>query len=416
MEWQEQGLQLVAWGASDIGRARDRNNDAYAILPSEGLYIVADGLSGELAGDTASRMVCGIMQSELAGLRHRLASEGIRPETPQARQRVAAGMQQAFQSASRQIYERSLHDVSERGMATTAVVFMWIGSWAVIGHVGDSRLYLLRGQQIYRLTEDHTLLQKLLKQGTLTPEAAANFPHRNVLARTVGREPHVVADVTVIDIHPDDRFVLCTDGLTDQVPRKEMARVVSQSDPQTAVQQLITLANQAGGRDNATVIVIQARGQVSRQQRPRMRTEERAAYLQGVFLFEGLSFPELLRIMRVVREVRFPAGHVIVRENEPGDEFYVIGEGSVRVTRGGTELARIGTGGHFGELALVGSGQRAASVTAVTDCVLLAIGRNQLVDFLSYEPALGVKLLWRFLQNLGDQVRDLSSDLIRYKR
>jgi CRP-like cAMP-binding protein len=107
---------------------------------------------------------------------------------------------------------------------------------------------------------------------------------------------------------------------------------------------------------------------------------------------------------------------VIVRENEPGDEFYVIGEGSVRVTRGGTELARIGTGGHFGELALVGSGQRAASVTAVTDCVLLAIGRHQLVDFLSYEPALGVKLLWRFLQNLGDQVRELSSDLIRYKR
>jgi len=405
-------MHLVGYGKSDVGRQRDNNEDSLLIDPDLSLYLVADGVGGGAAGEIASGMVTALLHAKVAEAMNELKRRGIDAEA-KTRDTIMNALRPAFSGASEQIYTRGRNELSCRGMASTGTLLQVVGSTGIVGHVGDSRLYMVRGDQIYQITEDHTLFQQLLNRGGLTPEDAKNFPHKNVLSRSVGTQPHVEIDLLLVDVVPGDKFVLCSDGLTDLIMPPEILHTTLNLSPREAVSRLIERANEEGGLDNITVIIVEASGELPTTRR--LRTEQKVNYLKEVFLFKELTFPETVRVLRVVREIQAKHGDVIIREGDTGDELFILVEGQVDVSQGTVHLTTIEPGSHFGELGLIGDGIRSATVTARGECVLLGIRRKDFFDLVNGDHNLAVRLMWGFLRNLGGRMKSLSADVTRMK-
>jgi protein phosphatase len=225
--------------ATDPGRKRRRNEDAYVVKPP--LFAVADGMGGPRAGEVASGLAAAAVKaSEAAG----------------------GGEEQVItliQSANRSVYERSSEDASVSGMGTTMTVAVVDGRGVTIGHVGDSRAYLARGGTLEQLTEDHSLVSELVRAGKLSPEEAENHPQRSVITRALGTDPDVDVDAFTVEPEEGDIFLICSDGLTTMVGDETIAQVLDahRGNLDRAAKELIRLANKAGGEDNITVVAFE---------------------------------------------------------------------------------------------------------------------------------------------------------------
>jgi protein phosphatase len=223
--------------ASDTGRRRLRNEDNYVVAPP--LFAVADGMGGAQAGEVASRLAASALEAgDSNGL------EGL--------ERLDA----LIQEANRRIYDRASTDPSASGMGTTMTVALVEGMTVAIGHVGDSRAYLVRDERMEQLTEDHSLVNELLKTGKLSEEEAHVHPQRSVITRAVGTDPDVDVDGFTIEAEEDDVFLICSDGLTDMVEDEEILELVHghRDDLDKAVKALVAAANRGGGEDNITAV------------------------------------------------------------------------------------------------------------------------------------------------------------------
>jgi serine/threonine protein phosphatase PrpC len=223
--------------ASDTGRKRRHNEDSYVVAPP--LFAVADGMGGAQAGEVASKLAAA-------------ALEDTDPGTISGPEKVT----QLIQEANRRVYERANADPSTSGMGTTMTVALVEGNEVTIGHVGDSRAYLVRDHELEQLTEDHSLVNELLKSGKLSRAEAEVHPQRSVITRAVGTDPDVDVDAFVISADIGDVFLLCSDGLTDMVADDEILRIVEKSpeDLDRVTKSLIAAANRGGGEDNITVV------------------------------------------------------------------------------------------------------------------------------------------------------------------
>jgi serine/threonine protein phosphatase PrpC len=223
--------------ASDTGRKRRRNEDNYVVAPP--LFAVADGMGGAQAGEVASKLAASALESGDAVLLH-----GI--------ERVAS----LIQEANRRVYERATTDPAASGMGTTMTVALVEDGLVAIGHVGDSRAYLVREGRMEQLTDDHSLVNELLKSGKLSPEEAEGHPQRSVITRAVGTDPDVDVDTFAIDVQEGDVFLLCSDGLTDMVEDEDILDLIERhrDDLDRAVRSLVAAANRGGGEDNITAV------------------------------------------------------------------------------------------------------------------------------------------------------------------
>jgi PPM family protein phosphatase len=224
-------------GRTDTGRKRRRNEDAYVLAPP--LFAVADGMGGAQAGEVASKLAAAALEDTDPG---RLTG----PE------RVAS----LIQEANRRVHERSNLDPATSGMGTTMTVALVEEAGIVVGHVGDSRAYLVRDGRIEQLTEDHSLVNELLKSGKLSREEADTHPQRSVITRAVGTDPDVDVDSFVVQPREGDVFLICSDGLTDMVDDDGILSVVERhrDDLAQATKELVAAANRGGGEDNITVV------------------------------------------------------------------------------------------------------------------------------------------------------------------
>jgi PPM family protein phosphatase len=224
-------------GTSDTGRKRRRNEDAYVIAPP--LFAVADGMGGAQAGEVASKLAAAALGDTDSG-----ALSGA--------ERVAS----LIQEANRRVHERATADPSTSGMGTTMTVALVEDGVVTIGHVGDSRAYLIRDGRLEQLTEDHSLVNELLKSGKLSPEEAETHPQRSVITRAVGTDPDVDVDSFSIEAQEDDVFLLCSDGLTDMVTDEDILELLEKyrGDLDRATKSLVSAANLGGGEDNITVV------------------------------------------------------------------------------------------------------------------------------------------------------------------
>jgi protein phosphatase len=224
---------------SDTGRKRRRNEDSYVCEPP--LFAVADGMGGAQAGEVASRLAAGALR------------EGQGDGTPE--ERVVA----LIQEANRRVYQQAGEDETRRGMGTTITAALALDDRVVIGHVGDSRAYRIRGGALEQLTEDHSLVAELVRSGKLSPEEAENHPQRSVITRALGTDPDVDVDVFSVDTQAGDVYMLCSDGLTGMVDDETILQLVERhrGDLDAATQALVSAANKQGGEDNITVVLFE---------------------------------------------------------------------------------------------------------------------------------------------------------------
>jgi PPM family protein phosphatase len=228
-------MRVVVGVATDIGRVRERNEDSYLVEPP--LYAVADGMGGARGGAVASSLALDTVEELFRGGKASLAD--------------------MIRSANRAVFERSISDRQVAGMGTTLTATTVDERGAHLGHVGDSRAYLLRAGALRQLTDDHTLVNRMVKAGEITPQEAGTHPHRNVLTRSIGTEPEVVVDENDVPLIDGDRLLLCSDGLTGMVTEPQIQAILETTpDPQEASDRLIKAANRAGGIDNITVVIL----------------------------------------------------------------------------------------------------------------------------------------------------------------
>ncbi|MEO1060858.1 MAG: Stp1/IreP family PP2C-type Ser/Thr phosphatase [Actinomycetota bacterium] len=233
-------MTYFRWGASThAGRVRPANQDS--MFADAGLFVVADGMGGHRAGETASRLtVESLADSDVGDL---------------------DDLTEAIREANRIVHRSSSDDSELQGMGTTVTVLRIAGSpsQALLANVGDSRAYRLRGDDFERLTEDHSYVGALLREGSINEQEAEHHPYRNMLTRAIGIEPEVEVDTWTLDIDDGDRFLLCSDGLINELADPQvMATLRRLADPGEAARELVRLANERGGRDNITVVVVDA--------------------------------------------------------------------------------------------------------------------------------------------------------------
>lgn len=252
-------ISLVARGVTDVGRRREHNEDAFLVDLGAGLFVVADGMGGHAGGGTASAIAVETIRDEVRAAR--VAHPGpFRGEGSDPGGRLMEMLRDAVETACRAIYRAAGDDPSLAGMGTTATVALLAGKGAYVAHVGDSRCYLCRGDRIFQLSEDHSLVNEQLKAGAITEEEARSSRIRNIITRSVGFEDHVQVDVMGIEVEPGDALVLCCDGLSNLVKDEEILRVATREPLSRSPEMLVDLANDRGGDDNITVIVVRVDG------------------------------------------------------------------------------------------------------------------------------------------------------------
>lgn len=242
-------MKIKYAGLSDKGRVRENNEDNWAADLSQGLFIVSDGIGGHAAGEIASKIVV-----ETLPLLIKERFQNINDLTKDdVRKQVLATVSEL----SQRVFTQSQGQPGLSGMGATLVMALIRGEHAMIVHLGDSRVYLFRQGQLQKLTKDHTVVQLLLDNGEITLEEALRHPAQGQLTRCVGMPQETIPEASVLKIHPEDKFLLCSDGLTGMVSDEQLKETLAKNQaPKAMCQKLIADANNAGGKDNITNIVI----------------------------------------------------------------------------------------------------------------------------------------------------------------
>jgi serine/threonine protein phosphatase PrpC len=227
---------------TDVGRQRSANEDSLVVAPP--FFAVADGMGGAKAGEVASSIAAEIFQEE--------------SDSDEA---AEAQLERILREANRRIYARASSDETHRGMGTTLTAAKVTGDAVSIAHVGDSRAYRMRDDNLEQLTKDHSLVAELERSGQITPEAAEHHPQRSIITRALGPEPDVQVDTYTLTGREGDLFLICSDGLTSMISDEELASILrSETSLEEAADALVRAANQSGGKDNITVVLFRLGG------------------------------------------------------------------------------------------------------------------------------------------------------------
>jgi serine/threonine protein phosphatase PrpC len=245
------------FSAIDTGRARTNNEDAVALDETTGLAVLADGMGGYNAGEVASGMVTSFIRAELGRWLQEAGDNATDTE-------VRRAMDICVDNANRAIFNAANSNPQYAGMGTTLVVAVFRQQRMLVGHVGDSRAYRLRGGRLSQVTRDHSLLQEQIDAGLITPEQAAYSAHKNLVTRAVGVEDTVLLETHLHDAQPGDVYLLCSDGLTDMLDDTRLAQLLLEHETLAdSGRALIDAANDAGGKDNISLILVRVPGTVT---------------------------------------------------------------------------------------------------------------------------------------------------------
>lgn len=411
-------MELKYWAATDVGKTRDHNEDNFLIDKKLRLFVVADGMGGHAAGEVASSIAVHEVRDSLLQNRD-LIDRYEQADITVPPVEILQILEHAVQEACGAIHKRAQAEPDKRGMGTTCSVLLISGppgsAHGFIAHVGDSRVYLCRNGLTHQLTEDHSLLNELVRRGRIKREDIDNSPYRqykNAVTRAVGVYESVEVDTFDLDVLPGDDFLLCSDGLYVYFTEEELPTLLAAETVNDIPKALIDRANEGGGHDNITAVFVRIPDDVHKHDGARAEELQlKLEVLKGMPLFRYLSYKELVRVMNLASVCDFAASDRIIQEDDPGDDMFVIVRGKVRLHKGETYITSLGKGAHFGEMALVDRTPRSASATAEEQSRLLRIGRKDFYEVIKKEPELSVKLLWSFVQVLTERLRKTTADL-----
>jgi len=251
-------LKLRYAGNTHVGMKRNHNEDNLLILQEENLYMVADGMGGHASGEVASEMA---INTVAEFFKETSADEDVTwpYKMEKARRYEENRLSAGIKLANLRIFETASQNSAQRGMGTTLVAMNFSGNSAYLGHVGDSRIYRLRGDKMDLITEDHSLLNDYIKMKDLSEQEIENFPHKNVIVRALGMKETVQVDVAHEEPEVGDLYLLCTDGLNGMVKDSDIERILveNRNNLEAGCEKLIEAANAGGGTDNCTVIIVE---------------------------------------------------------------------------------------------------------------------------------------------------------------
>ena len=398
-------MRLIASGLSDVGRVREMNEDTWLAAPELGLYVVCDGMGGHAAGEVASRLAA---ETVIAAVR---AQAQMLVEDPSQQQCDALSglLRHAIEAASAAVYRRSVEE-GNRGMGTTCTALLVVGAKAIMGHVGDSRLYLSCAGQLHHVSQDHTYVAEAVRHGIMTREEAIASGYGNIVTRAVGPHENVLVDTLVFDLLPQDRLLLCSDGLHGYFPDDlELVKILREDATDRVVEQLVGMANERGGEDNITAVVLRVEPPKSAPAHVTGRMTEISQdfhALRQLMLFSDMDLPELARISSALKSAVYDPEMVILDENDERCRLFIIAEGTVAVRKDGKTVAELRTGAHFGEMSLLNNSRANAAVVAVRSTRVLCLERAAFFQLVQHDANIGAKFLWRIAQALSQRLDD----------
>lgn len=402
-------MRLASWGATDIGQARSNNEDAFLMETELGLFAVADGMGGFQKGDVASQVAVNVLkehvfaQRSVVELYRRAPSHGTRGA-------VEAMLEDAFQHACEEVHQASLTAASTEGrMGTTLDALLIVGRTAFVAHVGDGRVYLLRSREIHQVTEDHSLVAERIRAGELDPADARRAKDKNVITRAVGVFPSVQVDTLHFDLDPGDTLLLCSDGLYRYLGLRELGFTLMNGVDRYTASSLVHTANERGGRDNITALVLSVEPESLPEAVPDVAT---MSLLRRCVLFQYCTARELRLVAAIVQHRDVPEGSLLFTEGDVGRECFVVARGAVQLERAGEVLATLRPATFFGEMSFLDAPQRSASARAASPVSVLVIGRDDFLQLMKQDADLAVKLSWQLLKRLARIVRQTNARLV----
>jgi serine/threonine protein phosphatase PrpC len=397
-------LAVRCHGETDIGRVRQNNEDNFLMLPERFIFAVADGMGGAKAGEVASAMALESLE-EQAKISPSPTELYEPKDSDSAGDKVLNWIATAVRKSHKNIWKKSQKEAEMRGMGCTLDFLVLSQDRAFVGHVGDSRIYLIRRGRAYRVTQDHTLAQAQYAAGFLTEEELKTARTRNILLKAMGVAAEVEPDVFTFEIGPGDCFLLCSDGLYEYFQDTEIPKFFDEFELEQIPRKLIETACERGGHDNITAVVVEVLGG---EKRSRARDPEEEAelveQLAGLSLLESLSYEELLIFSRVGRKAQYGADDLLIVGGEETERLCIVLEGELlegEKSRG----VSIREGEAIGEGAILGSKPARFSLRAVQPTTVFLIDCEPFLGLLDKEPNLANKVLWSLLSQSKDRFK-----------
>lgn len=403
-------MEVRFWAATDSGRKRSHNEDNFLVDRGLRLFVVCDGMGGHAAGEVASAAAIQTVREVIRdGLSEVTVGSGP-DRAPKEESAVLELLEEAIRAASKRVWSMAEEDPSRKGMGTTCSLLMFVGARGFIAHVGDSRIYRVGREGASQVTEDHSLRNHMIRAGRL--EEGEPLERANAVTRAVGVAESIDVDTFTVDPTPEDRFVLCSDGLSDYLEEPvRLTELVAAEDLEVATGECVDFANRSGGKDNTTVIVVEVREGVgiwdARRSTPRGRA------LRVLPHFEGLGPEEAGQVLEALERRTLDKGETLGAEGTLSEGLVVVVEGALDLIEEGESVGRIRKGDHLGERGLFGIGSRDWSLRAAESAEVVLLERDAFEELLRDDPELAAKIEWKFLRQWARKFRDFSESAFR---
>ena len=407
-------MHTIGVGTSHVGQRRRENEDRYLVDNDLGLYIVCDGMGGHAKGEVAAQLAIDTAAQHLRDHRDEIATLAVDGDTGQLEALVRA----AVDASCRAVYLMGSQLPENSGMGCTLTLLLCAEHTAVMGHVGDSRLYLLRSDEISLMSQDHTYAAEMLRTGQFPPDEALMKRFKHVLSRAIGTQEFVQVDTLAFDFLPGDRLLLCSDGLSEYTTDNDWLAAQLASDEFDGIPDaLVAHANAQGGKDNISAVVLRVAIDPAHQDAMlllRTDIQVKLDALTGMFLFEDLSLAQITRVLDASQAQVWEQGRTLAAEGDPIADLIIVLDGELALSRGGTRLTTVGAGEHIGATSLARPRRARATLIATRKTRVLRLERQAFRDLCQARPWLGVALLERLVTHLGDSLdQALLSDAAR---
>lgn len=396
-------MKIRGIGLSDVGRKRQNNEDALLVEDDLGLFVVCDGLGGHASGERAAKLCVELVRGSVASSRETLRAVRADPagEHHDALRKIAGD---AVQLACKGVHEAATSDPALSGMGCTVTLLLVAGTNAVMAHVGDTRLYLCRDGAAWQLSTDHTVAGEMVRRGHLTPDAATTHPYSSALSRAIGGQESVQVETLILDVLPDDVFLLCSDGLTQHLEGlAELAAILNDESPEDAPRILVDLANARGGNDNVTALLVVASAPDEEQQEASALAGEvraRLDALRRVDIFGDLRFAELLRVNRLVELHECAAGEVLLAAGRDESRLCIVLDDGFELLDSDGRASPLRAGDAIGRTSLLVDRPCRATLRARTASRALSLRGESFRQLAKRRPFLGVTLLSELARRL----------------
>lgn len=406
-------MRTLAFSATDCGKVRKENEDFHGLLEDLGFFVVCDGLGGHSAGKVASELCVKTLLESATRRADVIAQEfkKVKCEVPFSeikfqtlRQQVLKFLQESVREASKKIFEEGQANPVQRGMASTVAVLWVIDNVAFCANVGDTRIYLIRGTKIQRLTHDHRLRDELK---TTTGKSSSVG---NALTRAVGLHSAVQVDAISLDLAHEDTLILCTDGVTDYLNDLEIGEHSKRYAPIDLPKKFIEESNSRGGRDNITALVV--RLEDPSRAKNAVDLIRRDEMVSRVKLFQHLSYYELTKVLEVCSVRAYERGAYLIRQGDFSNEMFLITYGKVDILKDGKKVAEREGGETIGEFGIFNNVSRTASAVCSVETKAVVVERRRFLELLRSDSQIGVKVLWALTQELSTKVTEISQEML----